>query len=301
MALSVANGLEWHNRKPEEFIDEIVKNTRVLDGFTIIDGVKSKVAVPKYSATIAYHADLCSFDPTSSASIDEKEMSVATFKWDFINCKDVLESEYRSMMLRQGQLNEETMDADFSDWLFDYFRKLVQEKIVTVAGTELVTEITTGVDSASVLTPSSAISAVTKSNVYAAFETGYSTFSGDLLAAVYGDADREFRPVYYVSTNVMQAFQLARADKYTDSPEGLDTGVIGTYMGMEVRHFSSLPDNTIIVTPPRNLVMLTDSYNDSLSIQTEYDNKTNSRLVWGQFKLGFDFKNPAHLVYCVPA
>lgn len=300
MALSVASGLEWHNRKPEEFIDQIVKNTRVLDGFTIIDGVKSKVAVPKYSATIAYHADLCSFDPTSSASIDEKEMSVATFKWDFINCKDVLESEYRSMMLRQGQLNEETMDADFSDWLFDYFRKLVQEKIVTVAGTELVTEITTGVDSADVLTDTLA-AATDSDNIYAQLEQAYQTFSNDLLAAVYGDADRDFMPTIYLPTASMQAYQIARGDKYTTTPEGIESGVVGNYMGMEVRHFSSLPANTILITPPRNLVMLTDSYNDSLSIQTEYDNKTNSRLVWGQFKLGFDFKNPEHLVYLATA
>lgn len=296
MALSVAQGLEWQNRKPQEFIDQIVKNTRVLDGFTIIDGVKSKVAVPKYSATIAYHADLCSFDPQSSASIDEKEMSVATFKWDFINCKDVLESEYRSMMLRQGQLNEETMDAEFADWLFDYFRKLVQEKIVTVAGTELVTEITTGVDSADVLTDTLA-APTDSSNIYAQLQQAYEAFSTDLLAAVYGDADRDFMPTIYLPTASMQAYQIARGDKYTDTPEGIESGIIGNYMGMNVRHFSSLPPNTILITPPRNLVMLTDSYNDSLSIQTEYDNKTNSRLVWGQFKLGFDFKNPLHLVY----
>lgn len=300
MALTVAAGLDWQNRTPDQFIDQIVKNTRVLDGFTIIDRVKSKVAVPKYSATIGYHADLCSFDPTSSASIDEKEMSVATFKWDFINCKDVLETEYRSMMLRKGQLNEETMDSDFADWLFDYFRKLVQEKVVTVAGAELVTEITTGVDSASVLTDTLAAS-TTKSNVYAQLQQAYETFSSDMLAAVYGDADREMRPTIYLPTASMQAFQLARADKYTDSPQGVDSGVIGTYMGMEVRHFSSLPADRILVTPPRNLVMLTDDYADTLSIQTEYDRKTNSRLIWGQFKLGFDFLNPNHLVWLATA
>jgi len=204
------------------------------------------------------------------------------------------------MMLRQGQLNEETMDAEFSDWLFDYFRKLVQEKIVTVAGTELVTEITTGVDSADVLTDTLA-SATDSDNIYAQLEQAYQTFSTDLLAAVYGDADRDFMPTIYLPTASMQAYQIARGDKYTTTPEGIESGVVGNYMGMEVRHFSSLPANSILITPPRNLVMLTDSYNDSLSIQTEYDNKTNSRLVWGQFKLGFDFKNPLHLVYLATA
>ena len=300
MGVVVAPNLEWQKRTPDLFIDQIVRNARVLDGFTIIDDVKSKVAVPKFSAAITYHSDLCTFDPQSSADIDEKEMEVATFKWDFINCKNVLETEYRSMLLRKGQLNEQTMDEEFADWLFNYFRKLVQQKIVTVAGAELVDEIENGVDAADVLTGTLAAS-TTKANIYAQLEQMYKLFSADLLAAVYGDADRDFMPVIYLPTASVQAFQLARADLYTTTPEGVDNGVIGTYMNMEVRHFSSLPADTIMCTPPRNLVMLTDEYNDSRSIQTEYDNKVNSRLVWGQFKIGFDFLNPFHMVYLTTA
>jgi len=295
MGVTVAANLEWGNRTPDLFIDQIVKNTRVLDGMTIIDRVKSKVEVPKFSAAISYGSDLCTFDPQSTAGIDEKDMAVSTFKWDFINCKNVLETEYRSKMLRKGQLNEQTMDQDFADWLFDYFRKLVQEKVLLVAGAEIVDEIENGVDAADVLTTT--INAITKSTVYAELETVYNAFSADMLAAAYGDADREMKPVFYIGTAAMQAFQLARADKFTTEPIGVDAGVIGTYMGMEVRHFASLPVNTIIATPPRNLVMLTDEYSDTLSIQTEYDAKVNSRLIWGQFKLGFDFLNPFHLVY----
>jgi hypothetical protein len=295
MALSVAAGLEWHNRKPEEFIDQIVKSARIVNDFTLVDGVKSKVALPIYGATLSFGSDLCTFDPQSAAEIDEKEMSVSTFKWDFVNCKNVLESEYRSMMLRQGQLNEEVMDADFADWVFDYFAKLVGSKVLAEAGTQLVDAIENGADAASVNTDT--ISAIDESNILAALETGYKAMPADVLAAVYGDADRSFLPTIYLGTAAFQAYQLAIADKYTQTPEGIIRGEIPTYLGMPVVHFASLPANTVIMTPPRNLVMLTDDFADTTAIQNEYEARVNSLYVWGQFKLGFDFKNPAHIVY----
>ncbi len=127
MAISVAT-LDWGNRTPDLFIDTMVKSAKVLDRFRLIDGVKSKVQVPIFDASLTFGNDLCVFDPQSSASIDEKEMTVETYKWAFLNCKDVLEATYRSVLLKQGQHNEETMDAQFKDWVFDYFAKLSAQK-----------------------------------------------------------------------------------------------------------------------------------------------------------------------------
>jgi hypothetical protein len=70
---------------------------------------------------------------------------------------------------------------------------------------------------------------------------------------------------------------------------------------MPVVHFASLPADTVIMTPPRNLVMLTDDFADTTAIQNEYEARVNSLYVWGQFKLGFNFKNPAHIVYLTTA
>lgn len=295
MGINVAAGLPWSNRKPEEFIDQIVKTASVTNDFTLIDGVKSKAQVPIYDASLQFGNDLCVFDPQSSADIDEKEMAVETYKWDFLNCKETLETTYRSVMLRQGQLNEETMDSDFADWVYDYFVKLVGQKVLEQAGSELITKITTGPDAGSVITDT--ISAITKSNILDALETGYVAMPADVLAAVFGDADRSFMPTIYLGTAAYQAYQLAIADKYTMTPEGIINGGIPNYLGMPVVHFASLPVNTIIITPPRNLVMLTDNFSDTRSIQNKYEAEVNSIKLWGQFKLGFDFKNPEHLVY----
>jgi len=137
MAISVAT-LEWGNRTPGLFIDSMVKSAKVLDRFRLVDGVKSKVQVPIFDASLTFGSDLCAFDPQSSASIDEKEMTVstykwATYKWAFLNCKNVLETTYRSVLLKKGQHNEETMDVEFKDWVFDYFAKLSAQKALELA------------------------------------------------------------------------------------------------------------------------------------------------------------------------
>ena len=45
-----------------------------------------------------------------------------------------------------------------------------------------------------------------------------------MLAAVYGDADREFKPAIFLGTAAMQAYQIAIAGLYTTTPQGVVEG-----------------------------------------------------------------------------
>ena len=140
MSVTISN-LPYGDRRPDLFIDAMVKSAAVLNRFRLIDGVKAKVNVPIFDASLTFGNDLCVFDPQSTASVGEKEMTVDTYKWSFLNCKDALESSYRGLLLKQGQHNPETMDAEFKDWVFDYFAKLSAQKALELAGTELTTEM----------------------------------------------------------------------------------------------------------------------------------------------------------------
>ncbi len=71
--------LDWGNRTPDRFIDAAVKNADVLNLFTLIDNVKSKVQVPIFSGDLNWGSDLCVFDPQSTNAIDEKEMTVTNW------------------------------------------------------------------------------------------------------------------------------------------------------------------------------------------------------------------------------
>tara|TARA_R110000868_G_scaffold140990_1_gene357083 strand:+ start:3415 stop:4308 length:894 start_codon:yes stop_codon:yes gene_type:complete len=292
MAISVAT-LDWGNRTPGLFIDSMVKSAKVLDRFRLIDGVKSKVQVPIFDASLTFGSDLCVFDAQSSASIDEKEMTVSTYKWAFLNCKNVLESTYRSVLLKKGQHNEETMDAEFKDWVFDYFAKLSAQKALELAATALATEMAAD---ATVLDYDTD-AAISSSNVLALMQGAYQTMSAVMLSAVYGDADRQLKPAFFMGTAAVQAYQIAIAGLYTTTAQGVVEGNIPAYFGMEVVHFPSMAAGEFFISAPENVVMLTDEYNDVRAIDMKWEAELSSDKIWGQFKLGFSYLKGDEIVY----
>jgi len=292
MSISISS-LPYGDRRPDLFIDAMVKSAAVLNRFRLIDGVKAKVNVPIFDASLTFGNDLCVFDSQSTASVGEKEMTVETYKWAFLNCKDALESSYRGLLLKQGQHNPETMDAEFKDWVFDYFAKLSAQKALELAGTEITTELAADADVLDYDTNAT----ISSSNILSLMEGAYGTMSDVMLAAVYGDADRDFKPAYFLGTAAMQAYQIAIAGLYTTTPQGVVEGGIPNYYGMEVIHMASLPADEFVISAPQNIVMLTDDYNDVRAIDMKYEAELSSDKIWGQFKLGFSYLKGEEIVY----
>lgn len=297
----------WGDRSRDLFIDSMVKSAAVLDRFTLIDGVKNKVNVPIFDVTTSAFqtGDDCEFSDNNTAAITEKEMSVETFSWNFKNCKHVLEKSYRGIALKKGQHNPETMDVEFRNWVFDYFAKLAAQKALTYAASELITEMKADSDVDDFLLTSLSdytnAGDLDKDNILDAMEGMYEDMSDVLLAGVYGDADREYRPAFFLSTNAYQLYQIAIANKHTTTPAGIVAGELPTFYGMEVIHLSSLASEEMFISAPSNLVMLTDDYNDVAAIDSEYEAKENAEYIWGRFKVGFSYLKGDEIVLANPA
>ena len=304
--------LVWGDRSRDLFIDSMVKSAAVLNRFTLIDGVKAKVNVPIFEVTASAYgvgdsAD-CSFTDNHTANISEKEMSVETFTWGFKNCKAVLENSYRGIALKKGQHNPETMDVEFRNWVYDHFAKLAAQKALNYAGSQILAEMKLDADviDFDTDTATTGTKVITSGNILDIMQSSYEAMSDVMLSAVYGDADREFRPAFFLGTVAYQAFQIAMAEEFASSmtlssSDGIAKGAIPTYYGMEVIHLSSLAANHLFVTPPSNLVMLTDDYNDVAAIDSEYEAKENSEYLWGRFKLGFSYLKGDEIVYAKQA
>ena len=305
---------DWGNRQAGLFIDSMIKSAAVLNRFTIVDGVKDKLNVPVFTiAPDGSPADgyvtgaNCSFVDDWTADITEKEMSVENFSWGFKNCKDALESSYRSVMLKQGQLNPETMDAEFRGWIFDRFAKVASEKALNLAGTDLISKMkgessyTDAVPSAQVLDLSDASAHAAgdlekSAEILGVLEDAYQLMSSEMVSAVHGDADREFRPAIFLGTGAYQAYQIAIANLHTTTPAGIISGEVPTYYGMEVIHFSSVTAGNAFIAAPTNMVLLTDDYNDVRAIGSEYEPREHAEYLYGRFKLGFDFMKGDEIV-----
>ena len=295
MAGLTISQLDWGNRNPNQFIDAAVQNTDVLKMFTLVDGVKSKYQFPIADASLTFGTDVCVFDPQSSASIDEKEMSVSTYKWAFKNCKNVLQNSYRSLLLKKGANNPETMDSEFKDWLFGYFAKLAGQKVLQLAASEIRTEILADVN---VIKPSASSNSLTdETTILTDMKAAYKNMSQSMRERLFGVADRDFKPAFFVNANVYTAYQLAIAAAEKNTYDGTKLGLIETFMGMEVHLFATLQDTEMILTAPNNFVMLVDDYADPDAIQSEYKPELSSDYVWGVFTVGFSYKVSEDIVY----
>ncbi len=293
MSVNISS-LPYGDRNRNLFIDSMIKSAAVLNRFRLVDGVKAKVNVPIFDAALQFGTDLCVFDPQSTATIAEKEMTVSTYKWAFLNCKNALEASYRGLLLKKGQHNPETMDAEFKDWVFDYFAKLSSQKALELAATELVTEMAAD---AAVIDTTIVAGGLLSTNILDEMEKAYAAMSDVMLSAVYGDADRDFKPAFFLGTVAMQHYQIAIAEKYTTTPQGIVEGNIPSYYGMEVVHFPSLVADKFFMSAPQNLVMLTDDYNDVKAIDMKYEAELSSDKIWGQFKLGFSYLKGEEIVF----
>lgn len=296
--LTIAS-LDWGNRNPNQFIDAAVENTNVLKLFTLVDGVKSKYQYPIADASLTFGTDVCVFDPQSQANIDEKEMSVSTYKWAFKNCKSVLQNSYRSQLLKKGANNPETMDSAFKDWLFGYFAKLAGQKTLELAATEIRSEI---LGDPNVIKPATSTNSFTdETKILDEMKAAYKLMSKSMTERLYGVTDRDFKPAFFVNANVYRAYQLAIADANKNTYDGTKLGLIETYMGMEVHLFATLTDQEMILAAPENFVMLVDDYADPEAIQSKYKEELSSDYLWGVFTIGFSYKVSEDIVYATGA
>lgn len=296
--MSIADSIKatgWGDRKENLFIDGFIRSSKVLSSMMLIDGVKSKAQIPIRGLSLTYGNNICNLKEGTGGeiSLGEKEVTVDDFTYLLSNCKKELEGTYRSKLLKKGQNNEQSLDDDLKEWLFDTIAKKSGEKAVTLAASVLKTKMKADSKCIS-YTPTDG------EDILATLQGMYEKFSSDMLDALMSESDKEFKPVIMMNSRMMQKYQLAIAEKDRISYSGLRDGVVVPYMGMDVVNFPSLADGEIIITEPQNLLLITDDYGDVKAIQSKFEPLEGGDIFFGAFKLGFDFRRSDTVVYCFP-
>jgi len=299
MATNVPNTFEWGNRNPNRFTSSLLTQSTVYNRFTMVDKVKSKYQMPTAEATISFHGDLCVFDPQATVTVGEKEMAVADYKWDFSDCKGGLDSTYRSLLLKKGLHNAETMDRTLGEWAYDRFSALVSEKILHESALQIVDKIENGPDASSVNTIAAV--SLTKANILDTMEAMYEKAPEVLLDAFEGNSTEVVRPVWMLGTEAYKLYRLATKELNLAFDRADQSAFPAPpFLGVEVVRYPKMEAGVIILAQPSNFVLLTDDMNDPNQINMEYEWRTNSLDVGGQFKLGFDFIRGEEIVYMSP-
>jgi hypothetical protein len=302
MAVTIAS-LEYGNRTESEFIAATILEAGVHKNYSLFDGVKDKQQIPVFAGALTWGTDMCVFDPQSVVSIDEKEFVTLNYKWAFKNCKTALQRSYRSMKLKQGQNNEETMDSDFKDWVFDYFAKLAGQKIGALAHDELATQITADANVNKVAgAAGSAAKLVDPVNVLSELQIIFKAMTEEMYLSNFNVngvvRDQDVSLAYVLPFEVYQAAHIALTNNMTFNERAqIEAGALPLkYMGIPIMLDINQAADRVILAPLDNFVTVVDDIADVKAIQTKYIEELSSDYLWGQFTIGFGYKKSELIV-----
>jgi hypothetical protein len=243
------------------------------------------------------------FDPQSVVSIDEKEFVTSNYKWAFKNCKTALQRSYRSLMLKQGQNNEETMDSDFKDWVFDYFSKLASKHIGTLAHNTLATQITADANVNKTTGAAGSTAALTSATtVLAQLQLVFKLMTEEMYLSHFDvngvTRDQNAGLAFILPFEVYQAAHIALTNNMTFNERAqIEAGALPLkYMGIPIYLDINQDANRVLLAPIDNFVVVVDDIADVKSIQMKYIEELSSDYIWGQFTIGFGYKKSELIV-----
>ena len=302
MAVTIAT-LDYGNRTPSEFIAQTILSSGIVKGFSLYDGVKDKQQIPVFDGSLTWGTDLCVFDPQSVATIDEKEFTANNYKWAFKNCKTALQRSYRSLMLKQGQNNEETMDSQFKDWVFDTFSKLAADKVAVLAHDELATQMTADANvnktngaagsAAKLIAPATVLDELAIVFALMTKEMYLSNFSANGVVR-----DQDASLAFILPYEAYNAAHIALSAINTKNErENIEAGKLPlSYMGIPIYLEYHQAATRVVLAPITNFVTVVDDIADVEAIQTKYIEELSSDYLWGQFTIGFGYKKSELIV-----
>jgi len=302
MAVTIAS-LEYGNRTPSEFIAQTIIGAGVHGQFSLYDGVKDKQQIPVFAGSLTWGTDLCTFDPQSVASIDEKEFVTKNYKWAFKNCKTALQRSYRSLMLKQGQNNSETMDSDFKDWVFDYFSKLASQHVSSLASSELATQITADANvNKTAGAAGSAGRLIADATVLDELQIIFKLMTEEMYLTNFSvqgvTTDQTSGLAFVLPYEAYVAAHIALTNNMTfNERQMIETGKLPLqYMGIPLYVDVNQAADRVILAPLDNFVVVVDDIADVKAIQTKYMEELSSDYLWGQFTIGFGYKKSELIV-----
>lgn len=302
MAVTIAD-LEYGNRTESQFLAQTILASGVHGQYQIFDGVKDKQQIPIFAGSLTWGTDLCVFDPQSVVSIDEKEFVTKNYKWAFKNCKTALQRSYRSLMLKQGQNNQETMDSDFKDWVFDYFSKLASQHIGKLAHDELATQITADANvNKTTGAAGSAAKMIAPATVLDELKIIFNLATEEMYLSHFNvngvERDQSENLAFILPYEMYHAAHSALSDLNTENKrQSLETGHQPLkYMGIPIYLDVNQAADRALLAPLNNFVTVVDDIADVKAIQTKYMEELSSDYLWGQFTIGFGYKKSELIV-----
>lgn len=260
--------------------------------FTPILDVKDRARIRKHNFGNVLQSDSCSFNAQGAGELDEKLVDACPVKVNIEICQETLETSFVAHQMKSGSNHADFLPADFQAYLVSELAKKMAAdfEVVTWQGDTgssvypmalcdgLLTKM--DVTGSGVITATGG--AIDATNVVAAMQEVY-----DLLPQ-----EIAFSPelVFYVSTNVMQAYKQAVAAASAETFFVKDAQP--SFLGIPLVLAQGLPASRIVAAEKTNLFIITDLMSDFEEVRIlPMIDKTgdNTIRIVGRVKFAVDF------------
>jgi len=292
-----ANALLCPN--PSEWYAKAYITEDTLDNYRVVSGVKSATKISNFLFTDTLKAKSCSWSSVT-ANLDAIDISVDTIDAMVEICQYDVEESFYSTKLGKGDSADFTPN-DLMSHFYEAFSGEINEEIqilrwrgnklgATSTFLDLVDgyEVKMAADAA--IIDVTAI-AITSANVLA-------EMAKVKIAAPVSIIRKKSDLRFYVSTNVMEAYEFAAASGNTAA---YITETLGQkFLGIQIVVCPGMSDDTMVLTLKNNLIYACDGEGDADSINTVNmkltTNEPNIRSK-ATLKVGFFYTNPTEIVF----
>lgn len=303
--MAFTSNVTYNGKIASEFIAPALLENAVLGRFSLLDGVKNTITVPKVTTSGWTVTETCSFVDGGTETIDPRILSICKYKINREICYSDIEPTFLSERLRAGA-NSPVLPDDFRDFLVNRMVQTIGNDMQDVAWNG-----DTGATTSSALIQSceglivkfgasgSGVVGLTGATAAALSTSNVQFELGRVYAAVPETVKSSGQPwVIFASQNIVDLYKLSLAATtgglFSLGDKPLD------YLGVEIVPTPKIPSGTMVAANPTNLWVGTDLLSDETEIKILDMGDTlgyNAARLVAHWKFGVQFGVGAEIVW----
>jgi hypothetical protein len=291
----------WSGKEADGFYSAALLTGGSKETFRTLSNVKSKINVYSFATGNILQPDSCSVDESGDYTLDNVVVEVCDIAFNVPICVQDFHPLWLSETMRPGANVEENFPAGFIDYIRGYMLDKINADVTAItwsgdtAGSpaSLCDGILKGLLADSAVLDVQSPTTLTESNIIDEMTKALKR----IPKAIKNKGKQAVR--WYISTTAASLYEIAIYDAHPALlAQDRDT-VNLTFAGYTLIVDPGMPDNTMVITDPMNLIYANDLASDEKSItlkQNPIPGSEDSYNFVGRFKIGFDHLNGAEIV-----
>lgn len=302
---AITDNTTYTGKDALDFYSTALLSFPTAENLTLVPNVKSKIKLPSFDLGNILQSDDCSFSGTGEGTLAQKAFEVCDIKINLEYCVTTFEQNFMNEIMRPGSNNGEVMPQVFERYIISEVMKKTANDLEILAwrgdtGTAtyplaLCDGLEKKLLADSAVVDVAATASITAANVIGELTKVYNAVLNTILT--------QDDVVFFVSTDVFKAYQLAQAASGAGQGYNYAGEKEANFLGFPLVWAPGLTAKKIVAVSKKNVLLLTDlmsDFEDESAIliipQRDKSGAPTVRIV-ARFKFSADYLKGAEIVY----